>query len=384
MVNVAVIGTGYIGPVHIEALRRISGIVVKGVTDANPELARKTAEKYNIEKVYKDWHEILDDPSIHVVHTCAPNSLHFPMNKAAIEKGKHILSEKPLAMRLSEARELTELAEKKGIVTGINFCYRYYPVVLEMALRVRRGDAGNVRLVTGTWFQDWLSAATDWTWRLQRSESGDSNISADLGSHWFDLIQFATGLRVTEVMADFATLVPVRRKPARQVLAFEKAGEVESQEVKVELEDYSAILFRLSNGAPGSFTTSQVAIGRKSDTEFQVYGSKYSCAWNHKRSNELWIGHRDSPNETLIESPVLQDPVTAAYASLPTGHPLGYHDAMLNLMRDFYDAVKATVAGGKEPERALPRPTFRTGYDEMRILEAVVESNRKRGWAKVG
>jgi predicted dehydrogenase len=182
-------------------------------------------------------------------------------------------------------------------------------------------------------------------------------------------------------MADFATLIPVRHKPARQVLAFEKAGEVESQEVKVELEDYSAILFRLSNGAPGSFTTSQVAIGRKSDTEFQVYGSKYSCAWNHKRSNELWIGHRDTPNETLIESPVLQDPVSAAYASLPTGHPLGYHDAMLNLMKDFYDAVKT---GGKEPERILPRPTFRTGYDEMRILDAVVESNRKRGWVKVG
>jgi len=380
MITVAVIGTGYIGPVHIEALRRISGVVVKGVADANPELARKTAEKYNIEKVYKDSAEILADPSIDVVHTCTPNSLHFPMNKAAIERGKHILSEKPLAMTLEQARELTELAEKKGIVTGINFCYRYYPVVLEMALRVRRGEAGDVRMATGSWFQDWLSSLTDYTWRLERSESGESNISADLGSHWFDLVQFATGLHVTEVMADFATLIPVRRKPSRQVLAFEKVTDVPFQEVKVELEEYSAILFRLSNGAPGSFTTSQAAIGRKSDTEFQVYGSRCSYAWNHKRSNELWIGHRDTPNETLIESPVLQDPVTASYASLPTGHPLGYHDAMLNLMRDFYDVVKA---GGKEPARALPRPTFRTGYEEMRILKAVVESNRKRAWVKV-
>ena len=380
MINVEVIGTGYIGPVHIEALRRISGIVVKGVTDANSELARKTAERHNIEKVYKDYTEILADPSIHVIHTCSPNSLHFPMNKAAIERGKHILSEKPLAMTLEQARELTELAEKKGIVTGINFCYRYYPVVLEMALRVRRGEAGDVRMATGSWFQDWLSSLTDYTWRLERSESGESNISADLGSHWFDLVQFATGLHVTEVMADFATLIPVRRKPSRQVLAFEKVTDVPFQEVKVELEEYSSILFRLSNGAPGSFTTSQAAIGRKSDTEFQVYGSRCSYAWNHKRSNELWIGHRDTPNETLIESPVLQDPVTASYASLPTGHPLGYHDAMLNLMRDFYDVVKA---GGKEPARALPRPTFRTGYEEMRILKAVVESNRKRAWVKV-
>jgi predicted dehydrogenase len=380
MINVAVIGTGYIGPVHIEALRRISGVVVKGVTDANRELARKTAEKYDIEKVYGDYQEVLDDPSIDVVHTCSPNSLHFPMNKAAIEKGKHILSEKPLAMTLEQAKELTELAEKKGIVTGIDFCYRYYPVVLEMALRVRRGDAGAVRMATGTWFQDWLSWDTDYTWRLQKSESGDSNISADLGSHWFDLVQFSTGLRVTEVMADFATLIPVRKKPKRQVLAFEKVTDVPYDEVKIELEEYSAILFRLSNGAPGSFTTSQAAIGRKSDTEFQIYGSTCSYAWNHKRSNEMWIGHRDKANETLIESNVLQDPATAVYSSLPTGHPMGYHDAVLNLMRDFYDVVKA---GGKEPQRALPRPTFRTGYDEMRILKAIVESNRKRGWVKV-
>jgi predicted dehydrogenase len=380
MINVAVIGTGYIGPLHIEALSRINGVTVRGVMDANPDLARKTAERYNIERIYADFAEILADSSIHVIHTCTPNRLHFEMNKAAIEAGKHILSEKPLAMTLEQARELTESAERKGTVTGINFCYRYYPVVLEMALRIRRGDAGNVRMATGSWFQDWLSWPTDYTWRLQRSESGDSNIAADLGSHWFDLVQFATGMRVTEVMADFATLIPVRRRPHRQVLAFEKVSDVPFDEVKIELEDYSAILFRLSNGAPGSFTTSQTTIGRKSDTEFQIYGSTSSYAWNHKRSNELWIGHRDAPNETLIESPVLQDPATASYASLPTGHPLGYHDAILNLMRDFYDVVKA---GGKEPERALPRPTFRTGYEEARILKAVVESNRNRAWAKV-
>ena len=380
MINVAVIGTGYIGPLHIEALRRITGVAVRGVMDANAELARRTADRYNIETVYPDFAAVLADRSVHVIHTCTPNRLHFEMNKAAIAAGKHILSEKPLAMTLAQAAELTERAESAGIATGINFCYRYYPVVLEMALRIRRGDAGDIRMATGTWFQDWLSSPTDYTWRLQRSESGDSNIAADLGSHWFDLVQFATGARVTEVMADFATTIPVRRRPNRQVLAFEKVSDVPSEEVKVELEDYSAILFRLSNGAPGSFTTCQTAIGRKSDTEFQVYGSKASYAWNHKRSNELWIGHRDAPNETLIESSVLQDPATASYASLPTGHPLGYHDAILNLVRDFYDVVKA---GGKEPSRVLPRPTFRTGLEEMRILKAVVESTRKRSWVAV-
>jgi predicted dehydrogenase len=380
MVNVAVIGTGYIGPLHIEALRRIGGVAVKGVCDANRDLAKRAAERYGIERVYTDWQEVVADPSIHVVHVCSPNKLHYPMNKAAIERGKHILSEKPLAMTVEEADDLARLAEAKGIVTGVDFCYRYYPAVLELALRTRRGDAGEVRMATGSWFQDWLSSPSDWSWRLDPAEAGSSNIAADLGSHWFDLVQFATGLTVTEVMADFATVVPVRKKPTRQVLAFEKVADVPHEEVKVQLEDYSAILFRLSNGAPGSFTTSEAAIGRKSDTEFQIYGSKCSLAWNHKRSNELWVGWRDRANETMIESPVLQDAATAPYATLPTGHPMGYHDAILNLFKDFYEAVKS---GGKAAP-ALPRPTFRTGADEMRILAAVVESNRTRRWVRVG
>ena len=379
MVNIGLIGTGYIGPIHLNALSRIGGVRVKRVADANGELARKAAADYNIEQSGTDWREVVRDPGIDVIHNCTPNKYHFEINREALNQGKQVFTEKPLSMNLKEADELVNLAEKKKAVTGIGFCYRYFPVVQEMAARVRRGDAGAVRLATGTYFQDWLSREIDWSWRLLPSESGQSNITADLGSHWFDLVQFATGLKVTEVMADFATVIPVRKKPTRQVLAFEKVTDVPHQEVNVELEDYAAIMFRLSNGAPGSFTTCQAAIGRKSDTEFQIYGSTCSYAWNHKRSNEMWIGWRDRPNETLIESPVLQDPVTAAYASLPTGHPLGYHDAVLNLFRDFYDVVKS----GKEKPGGLPRPTFRTGADEMRILKAVVESTRKRGWVKV-
>jgi len=380
MINAAVIGTGYIGPLTIEALRRIGDVRVKAICDANLELAKKIAAKYNIDKIYTDWREIMADRSIDVVHTCSPNSLHYPMNKAAIEAGKHILSEKPLAMTLAEAEELTLLAEKSGIVTGVNFCYRYYPLVLEMALRVLRGRAGEVRMVTGTWFQDWLSRPKDWSWRLERKEAGPSNTAADLGSHWFDLVQFITGMKVVEVMADFSTLIPVRRKPMQQVIAFETSTKAHFKEVRVELEDYAAILFRLSNGAPGSFTTCQAATGRKSDTELQVYGSAYSLAWDHRRSNHLWIGYRDKPNETLIEGPILQDPDSASYASLPAGHPLGYHDALLNLFKDFYEDVKA---GGNETKRAFPRPTFHDGAEEMRILKAIVDSVKKRGWVKV-
>jgi predicted dehydrogenase len=313
-----------------------------------------------------------------VIHNCTPNKYHFQINREALNQGKQVFTEKPLCLDLKEADELVNLAAKKKAVTGIGFCYRYYPAVQEMAARVRRGDAGAVRMVTGTYFQDWLSREVDWSWRLLAAESGESNITADLGSHWFDLIQFVTGLEVRQVIGDLATLIPVRKRPKRQVLAFEKVDQVETEEVRVELEDYSAVLFRLSNGTPGSFTTSQACAGRKSDTEFQIYGSKASYAWNHKEATVLWIGYREKPNEVLIENPTLQDSATARYATLPAGHPQGYHDAMMNMFRDYYDDLQ-----GKNLPRPAPRATFATGREEMKILAAVLSSCKKGQWTEV-
>jgi predicted dehydrogenase len=378
VINVGLIGAGYIGPIHLNALARIGGVKVKRVADINGELARKAAVDYNLEQAGTDWREVVRDPGIDVIHNCTPNKYHFEINREALNQGKQVFTEKPLCIDIREADELVNLAEKKKAVTGIGFCYRYYPAVQEMAARVRRGDAGPVRLVTGTYFQDWLSREVDWSWRLLASESGASNITADLGSHWFDLVQFVTGLEVRQVIGDLATLIPVRKRPKRQVLAFETVDQVESEEVKVELEEYSAVLFRLSNGAPGSFTTSQACAGRKSDTEFQIYGSKCSYAWNHKEATVLWIGHREKPNEVLIENPTLQDPSSARYATLPAGHPQGYHDAMMNMFRDYYDELS-----GKSAPRAAPRATFATGRVEMKILAAVLASHKGKRWMEV-
>lgn len=377
MLRVAVIGTGYVGPIHLEALARIGDVRVVKVVDANRELAAQVAHRFGVADHGDDWREAVSDPSVDVIHNCTPNRFHYEINRAALEAGKQVLSEKPLAMDRREAQDLVERAERRQAVVGMNFCYRYYPVVQEMAVRVRRGDAGTVRFITGSYLQDWLSRATDWSWRLLRSESGESNIAADLGSHWFDLIQFVTGLQVQEVCADLATLIPVRQRPSHQVLAFERTAQTSSEEIEVELEDYAAVLFRLTNGAPGSFTTSQVAAGRKSDTEFQIYGDRCSMAWNHRDATRFWIGHRDRPNEEFIENPVLQQAESARYATLPAGHPLGYHDAVLNLFRDFYDAVR-----GQTPPQT-DRPTFRNGLEAMRILNAVLESRRRRKWITV-
>ncbi len=378
MINIGVIGTGYIGRVHIDALKRISGVKVLAVTDSNRKLAETTAAEFDVSKTATDYKEIIESPDIDVIHNCTPNKYHYDITREALLVGKNVLSEKPLAMTLKEAEELTNLAESKRAVTGVNFCYRYYPVVQEMAARFRRGDAGDLQFATGTWFQDWLSKETDYSWRLDKSEGGISNTTADLGSHWFDLVQFVTGEKIIEVFGDMRTLIKQRKKPKQQVLAFEKAKSEGYETVDIEVDDYSSILFRFSNGKPGSFTTSQICNGRKSDTEFQIYGSKYSMAWNHKYADKLWIGHREKANEILTESPLLQDPSTAKYATLPTGHPVGYYSAVLNLFKDFYNTVKNGTENNK-----LGRPDFRTGYEEMVILDAIIRSNEKKAWTSV-
>jgi len=379
MINVGVIGTGYIGPIHIETINRIGGVKVTAVADANRDLAEKTAGRFDIEKVYGNYREILQDPEIDVIHNCTPSKYHYEINSAAIKAGKHILAEKPLAINYKEAVDLTEQADKKGLITGVNFCYRYYPVVQEMARRIRNLEAGNIRMATGTWFQDWLFYSTDYSWRLEKSESGESNISADLGSHWLDLIQFVTGLKITKVFADFSTIIPIRQKPSSQILAFETSSTDNSVDVKIELEEYSSILFRLENNAPGSFTTCQACAGRKSDTEFQIYGDKCSFSWDHREATKLWIGHRDKANEILIESPSLLGSESAHYASVPGGHPLGYLDAEYNLFNDFYSVIK----NGETHEERKWRPTFETGAEEMNILDSIVKSNKKKQWIDV-
>jgi predicted dehydrogenase len=376
MINTAVIGAGYIGNVHLESLNRLGQVRLHSVYDQNRTLAETAASRHRVPRVAESFEEIINDPSVDVIHICTPNRFHFDQSIAALQAGKQVFSEKPLAVTSMQARILTETAAACKAVTGIGFCYRYYPVVQEMAVRLRRGDFGSIRMVSGTWFQDWLSEATDYTWRLEKEQSGESNVAADLGSHWFDLVQFVTGLKVSSLMADFFTIIPEREKPESQVLAFQASKASSTQKIQIEVEDYASVMFRLDNGrVPGSFTTSQVCPGRKSETEFQVYCSEGSLAWNHKRSNELWIGRRHGPNGILIENPLEMDESSKHFATLPAGHPLGYRDAMVNMLDDYYRAVE-----GKDEGDGELRPNFSTGYREMLLLDRMIESAREGQW----
>ena len=378
--KVGLIGTGYIGIIHLEMLRRFADVEIVAVADSNKQSANNAAKKFDVPKVFYTASELIQEKEVEIIHNCTPNHLHFEINSEAIKAGKEVLSEKPLALTSEESAVLVELAEKHNTVHGVNFCYRYYPVLQEAAARVRNGNLGDVRLVLGHFLQDWLSFDTDYSWRLDPGMAGASNTMADLGSHWCDLVQFVTGLRIIEIMAEFHTILPTRKKPKSGPLSFGASQNNDVEEVKIPVEDYATIFIRLENGARGNFSTCQLAIGKKVDIDLQVYGSKESYSWNHVHPNAITIGHRDKANEIFYESPLLQTEDTRKYASLPTGHPIGYHDTIYNFFMDYYTAVAAKREGKKIQTNY---PDFYAGHSEMKIIEAAVRSSKSGGWEKV-
>jgi predicted dehydrogenase len=367
-----VVGTGFIGAVHVDALRRL-GVEVTGVVGSSPERARA---KRLAPTAYESYEALLADERVDVVHLTTPNHLHYAQAKAALEAGKHVVCEKPLALTATESQELLALANASGLVHCTNFNIRFYPQVQEARARVRGGELGEVWNVHGGYLQDWLLFPTDWNWRLEPDKGGALRAVADIGSHWLDLVQFVTGLEVEQVFADLATTIPVRQRPAGQVETFADAGDVERVDVPMSTEDLGHVLVRFRGGARGSCVISQVAAGRKNAVSFEVAGSQGSLAWRGEQPEELWLGHRDEPNGTLLRNPVLMAASSAVATHLPAGHAEGFADTF----RELYRAVYRAVAAG-EPGDGYP--TFRAGHVENVLGEAVARSNNNGRWVEV-
>jgi predicted dehydrogenase len=366
----AVVGTGFIGVVHVDALRRL-GVEVVGVAGSSPERA---AAK-DLAPAYASFAELLADDRVDVVHVTTPNHLHFPQVKAALEAGKHVVCEKPLATTSAESGELLALADASGLVHCTNFNLRFYPLVQEARERVRAGELGAVWNVHGGYLQDWLARPTDWNWRLETEQAGELRAVGDIGSHWLDLAQFVTGSHVVEVLADLATVLPTRRRPLGEVETFASADDVTREDVPVGTEDIAHILLRFANGARGSLVVSQVSMGRKNSLRIEIDGSDRALAWDSERNEELWIGERDEPNGTLLRNAALMHSAAAARTQLPVAHAEGFADTF----RELYRAVYADVARGG-PAPAPDYPTFRDGHVENVIGDAVALSNRERRW----
>jgi len=381
-VKVGVIGTGFIGPAHIEALRRLGFVDVIALAETGQELAEMKAEQLNIEKAYGDYEKFLKDPEIEVVHICTPNNLHFIMAKEAMLAGKHVICEKPLAMTSDDAAELMRVAKQKNLVNAVHFNIRFYPLMHQVKWMVESGELGKILAVNGSYQQDWLFFDTDYNWRLQPQFSGVSRAVADIGSHWLDLIEFVTEIRVKEVCADFATFHPVRKKPLKSIETY--SGKLlspkEYEDVDIKTEDYATVLLRFDNGAHGSMTVNQVAAGRKNRLYFEIYGNKKAVGWDSERPNELWIGKRDGNNETLMKDPSLLNEYARDIVSFPGGHNEGFPDTSKQMFKKIYKYIQdKDYLKGKTPEF----PTFEAGYRELVLCENIVKSSKDNRWVKI-
>ncbi len=381
-IRCGIIGFGFIGPQHAEAMRRLAFVDVAAVCSAEPEATRQKAAMLGIPKVYDNYEDLLDDPSIEVVDIVTPTRLHHPMALAAIARGKHVIVDKPLALSLDQAREMRDAAHAAGVVNAVTFNYRYHPLVQQARFMVRNGDAGAIYLVHGHYLQEWLLHDSDFSWRLDPSESGTSAMVGDAGCHWFDLVEHVTGLRITSVLAELRTLIPVRRKPLRPRPAFADIGTEETEPYSVSVPDLGAILLRLDNGGTASFLASPLCAGHKNDLEFEIHGSKLSLRWQQEDPNHLFIGRRGQPDQVLNRDPALLAPEVRRYSSLPGGHSEGWPDAFRNTLANIFEFI----AGNHNPGIAdgTPFPTFADGCRAAAISDALVCSSAAGGvWTDV-
>jgi predicted dehydrogenase len=369
-VGAAVIGTGFIGAVHVDALRRL-GVQVRGVVGSSGARAQERAQAAGLPKPYESMEAMLADKEVQVVHITSPNHLHHAHAKAALAAGKHVVCEKPLAMTSAESAELLALAEASGLVHATNFNIRFYPLCQHLSRLVREGGIGDVRLVSGHYLQDWLLLDTDWNWRLDPALGGPLRAVADIGSHWLDLTSYLTGSLVETVSADMETFIKTRRQPAGPVETFASGKAQATVPREITTEDCATILVRYQNGALGSVTVSQISAGRKNSLHVEIDGSSGAAAWRSESPDELWLGHRERPNEVLYRDPSLMNAAGAAASFLPGGHIEGFADTFRALYRAIYQAV---LEGSPAPGRY---PTFADGHDEVLVCEAVERSARQ-------
>ncbi|HXG10402.1 MAG TPA: Gfo/Idh/MocA family oxidoreductase [Gemmataceae bacterium] len=376
----AVVGTGFIGPVHVEALRRLGRPVV-GILGSTPEKGRAAARVLDLPRAYENYDELLADPAVSVVHLASPNRLHFEQCRRALAASKHVVCEKPLALTACETAELAALARRTPVVSAVCYNVRFYPLNLEARQRIADGELGTIYHVTGSYVQDWLLYETDFNWRVLPDEGGALRAVADIGTHWMDLVSAITGLEIEKVCADLRTFLPRRRRPSGSVETFQSklTSARETEEVVISTEDYGSVLLRFRGGASGCFTVSQVTAGRKNCLRYEIAGARAALAWDSERPNELWLGRRDRPNELLIRDPALLQPAVRPFANYPGGHNEGFPDTFKQLFRAVYDYIET---GDWQAPR--PFPTLDDGHREVVLCEAILQSHREQRWVDVG
>ena len=376
-IHAAVIGTGFVGPHHVDAVRRAGYADVDVIVGSDPGRTARRAEELGVGRWSTDVDAVMGDPRIDAIHICTPNDTHVALARATLEANKHLVLEKPIAIDRAGADELVALAARSGRHAMVALTYRGYPMVRRARRAVADGEVGEIRLIRGNYIQDWLADPADYNWRVDPELGGRSRAVADIGTHWFDTAEFVTGLRVEAVLADFATLIPTRMRSLGGSVAFSSgAGPVES--VQVRSEDAATILLRFEGGVRGACVVSQVSTGHKNAMDLHVDGALRSLAWDQEAPERLWLRARHE-TRLLGRDPGGQKP-DFGIPSLPAGHPEGWGEALRDLLRPFY----AAVASGEAPSLGdAPYPTLKAGARSIAFVEAAIQSSASSSWVSL-
>jgi predicted dehydrogenase len=376
--RIAIVGTGFIGKQHIEAIRRIPGTEIVAIANDDLEVAIEVSEALNIAHYYLDYRKMLEEETLDVVHNCTPSAYHYPINKAVIEKGIHIFCEKPLALSTDESQNLVELLKQYQVAHGVNFNYRHNAMVQEMHSRVKNGSIGRVHTVSGEYLQDWLMYDTDYDWRLDPMIGGRGRAISDIGSHCFDTLQFITGKKIVGVNARLVTVYPIRKVSTRVV---DDSGEDRNQvrEVAIQSDDAAHILLELEDGTQGILNISQVFSGKKNAFSLHACGEQASLTWHQEQADRLLVGNRNKGNEEIFAGASYLTEEGRHYSTLPNGHPVGWADALRNSIHSFYNAVQNDSYRDTEQGYA----TFEAGHYIMRLVDACIKSHEENSWVRI-
>ncbi|HFT0496913.1 TPA: Gfo/Idh/MocA family protein [Klebsiella pneumoniae] len=380
MIKVGIIGAGAIGPAHVEAIRCLGYVEVVALCCSSIKSAQRKAEQLNIPYAYNDVDEILKHPGLTVIHNCTPNNLHAEINRKVLMAGKHVFSEKPFCLTIKEARELVTLARDKGLMNGVSFVYRHYPMVQQAASITKQGKAGRVFLTHGGYLQDWLLYKTDYNWRVDEIQGGESRAVGDIGSHWCDTVQYVTGRKIVAVMANLDTVWPIREIKKDEVLNTFDAKKL-FQEKQIKNEDIASVLIKFDDNSSGVFVVSQVSAGRKNRLYFEINCSRHSLVWDEEKSEDLILGFRDKPNELLsaYQTEVCPDSQESSPQYIRAYTHGGRQEAFRCMMESFYSSLKYDHAHTYKHDYA----TFYDGAYGMFIIDAILRSHREKRWVDV-
>jgi len=370
--GIAIVGTGMIAAVHRRAAL-LAGADILGVAASSPQRALEVAQSWGVPRAYRDIEEVIADPQVQVVHICTPNHLHHPMAQAALQAGKHVICEKPLATTLEDAQALAALAASTGLIATVPFVYRYHPVIREARARIAQGELGPLHLIHGSYLQDWLLDPASNNWRVDPALGGTSRVFADIGSHWCDLVEWVSGERFIEVSAAFDTVIAERSADTGKSFTTAAAGGAMQA---VASEDVAAAMFRTGAGTLASLTVSQVSAGRHNRLWFEIDGARASVAFNQEDAERLWIGLPEQREEVFVRGPGAGSAEQRRLSLLPAGHAQGYGHCFEAFVADTYRAI--------EGERAEGLPTFEDGVRSAQIVDRVIASARTRAWTAIG